>query len=58
MSLKQLVIKQSDIRDKFELSFQITETQPLRRVIITRQELCALMTQGDRVLAREAIGRG
>jgi hypothetical protein len=57
MAIKQLLIRPSNIHGKYELSFQITEAHPVRRVIISRQELCALMTQGDRVLAREAITR-
>jgi hypothetical protein len=57
MPLKQLNIRQSDIYGHFELSFQLTEAHHVRRAIITRAELCALMTQADRILAREPSSR-
>lgn len=51
--LKQLRIAKSDLPERFELTFQIQEGYPLRRVLISKTELAALMTQADRLLARE-----
>jgi hypothetical protein len=51
--LKQLRIAKSDLHERFELTWQIEEGSPIRRVLISKSELAALMCSCDRLLARE-----
>jgi hypothetical protein len=54
---KQLNIQQADIRNSYELSFQLKDGWPVRRVIISRQQLLVLLRQADRLLAMEPSNR-
>jgi hypothetical protein len=36
----------------FSLEFQLTDRHPVRRAVLSKKELCALVTAADRLLAR------
>jgi hypothetical protein len=53
MAIKQLSLKLVNTAPPmFSLEFQLTDKHPVRRAVLTKSELCALVTSADRLLAR------
>ena len=57
MPLKTIRVSPSGFHNMLTLELQITETHPVRRFHLTREEMCQLASQIDRRLALQAAGR-